>query len=40
MLGWKGPKEARECIRQTRESYLEVHPDKKDLEARLDKRGG
>lgn len=30
MLGWKGPKEARECIRQTRESYLEVHPDKKE----------
>jgi inorganic pyrophosphatase len=30
MLGWKGPREARECIRQTREAYLEVHPEKRE----------
>ena len=30
MLGWRGPREARECIRQTRDAYLEVHPEKKE----------
>jgi inorganic pyrophosphatase len=30
MLGWRGPREARECIRQTREAYLEVHPEQKE----------
>ena len=29
MLGWKGPREARECIRQTRDAYLDKHPEQK-----------
>ena len=27
MRGWKGPREARDLIRQSREQYLKVHPD-------------
>ena len=27
MRGWKGPREARDLIRQCREHYLEVHPE-------------
>ncbi|MGA3236609.1 MAG: inorganic diphosphatase [Bryobacteraceae bacterium] len=30
MLGWRGPREARELIRKTREAYLEAHPEKKE----------
>lgn len=30
MLGWRGPREARELIRQTREGYLEAHPEQKE----------
>ena len=29
MLGWRGPREARELIRTTREAYLDAHPDKR-----------
>jgi inorganic pyrophosphatase len=27
ILGWRGPKEARECIRNTRDAYLDAHLD-------------
>jgi inorganic pyrophosphatase len=30
MLGWRGPREARECIRQTRDAYLEAHPENRE----------
>lgn len=29
MRGWKGPREARECIRSARETYLAAHPDER-----------
>lgn len=29
MKGWRGPREAREAIRRSRERYLEVHPEKR-----------
>ena len=29
MLGWRGPREARECIRATRDAYLLEHPEQK-----------
>jgi hypothetical protein len=27
MLGWRGPKQARDVIRRSRERYLESHPE-------------
>jgi hypothetical protein len=27
MKGWKGPREARDIIRRSRERYLEAHPE-------------
>src|SRR6185295_14173008 len=29
MRGWRGPREAREAIRRSRERFLEVHPEKR-----------
>ena len=29
MKGWRGPREAREAIRKSRERFLEVHPEKR-----------
>jgi inorganic pyrophosphatase len=33
MLGWRGPREARELIRTTRAAYLEAHPEKQEAQA-------
>jgi hypothetical protein len=30
MLGWRGPREARELIRTTREAYLTAHPEMRE----------
>jgi hypothetical protein len=30
MNGWKGPREAREMIRITREKYLDAHPERRE----------